>query len=119
KYGDVPPAEALKFVTLNPAIQLGVADRIGSLEPGKDADLAIWSKDPLDTTTRPEAVYIDGREYFSLERDAEHRKWIAAERQRLVQKLLGAKKDGDDGEGGEGGGDRAGRRGAGRPGDLA
>jgi imidazolonepropionase-like amidohydrolase len=98
KYGNVPPDEALKFVTINPAIQLGVADRIGSLEAGKDADLVIWSTDPLDTTTRPEAVYIDGREYFSLERDAKHREWIAAERQRLVQKLLGSKKDGEDGD---------------------
>ncbi|MFG0285960.1 MAG: amidohydrolase family protein [Phycisphaerales bacterium JB039] len=115
KYGDVPPAEALKFVTINPAIQLGIDDKVGSLEVGKDADLVIWSKDPLDTTTRPEAVYIDGREYFSLEKDAEYRATIAAERQRLIQKLLGAGKS----DGGEGGGSGPpGGRGR-RPGELA
>src|SRR5690606_10945518 len=97
KYRDVPPEEALKFVTINPAIQLGVADRTGPREPGKDEDLVIWSNDPLAPTTRPEAVYTDGREYSSLERDAEHRKWIASKRQPLVQKPIGAKKDGEDG----------------------
>jgi len=95
RYGGVSPEEALKFVTLNPAVQLGIEDRVGSIEPGKDADLALWSGDPLSTFTRCEATFIDGREYFSIERDAELRERIRAERQRLIQKLIAKKGDGD------------------------
>jgi imidazolonepropionase-like amidohydrolase len=57
-------ATALRAVTINPARILGVADRIGSLEPGKDADLVIWSGDPLDVTSRAERAYQDGREIY-------------------------------------------------------
>ncbi len=88
KYGGVDPAEALKFVTLNPAMQLGVEDKIGSLETGKHADFVIWSGSPLSSLSMCEATYIDGREYFSLERDAELRETIASERDRIIQKLL-------------------------------
>jgi N-acetylglucosamine-6-phosphate deacetylase len=88
KYGGLRPEEALKFVTINPAIQLDVASRVGSLEEGKDADFAIWSGDPLSSLSRCEATFVDGRELFSLEKDAEHRKRIASERQRLIQKVM-------------------------------
>lgn len=56
----LPPAAALAAITINPALMFGIADRIGSLEPGKDGDVVIWSGDPLETTTRPAAVYICG-----------------------------------------------------------
>ena len=49
KYGGLSPEEALKFVTLNPAKQLRIEKYVGSLEPGKQADLAIWSGPPLST----------------------------------------------------------------------
>ncbi len=90
KYGGVSPEEALKFVTLNPAKQLRIEDRVGSLEVGKDADLAIWSRQPLSTMTRCEQTWIDGIQYFSLERDAELRARDAELHARLVQKALGA-----------------------------
>lgn len=93
RYGGVPPAQALGFVTLNPAIQLGVEDRIGSLAAGKDADFVIWSGDPLSTLSRCEATFIDGRRYFSLEQDAELRTQAKRERTRLVQKLLAEKEE--------------------------
>ncbi len=103
RYGNVPPTEALKFVTINPAKQLMIDGRTGSLEVGKDADVVIWSRDPLTASARAEATYVDGRELFSLARDAEFRKEIAAERTRLVQKILTAdakgKKKGDDAAG--------------------
>ena len=67
KYGATPEPEALKFVTLNPAIQLGIADRVGSLELGKDADIAIWSGSPLDSRTVCLETWIEGVQYFSLE----------------------------------------------------
>jgi imidazolonepropionase-like amidohydrolase len=55
---------ALAAVTINPARILGVADRIGSLAPGKDADLVIWSGDPFDLMSRPELAFIGGREVY-------------------------------------------------------
>ncbi|MGB7325694.1 MAG: amidohydrolase family protein [Rubripirellula sp.] len=73
KYGGVPEQEALKFVTLNPAKQLRIDDRVGSIEVGKDADLVIWSGRPLSTTTRCEQTWIDGRQYFSIDTDKKMR----------------------------------------------
>ena len=94
KYGGLAPWDALAFVTCNPAIQLGVFDRTGSLTAGKDADLALWSDDPLSYAARCEATWVDGRQLFSLAADAEARTRIAAERQRLLQKVLGIGKSG-------------------------
>lgn len=88
KYGGLSPQEAIRFITINPAIQLAIDDRVGSIEPGKDADVVIWSGDPLSTMIRCERVFIDGREYFSLEQDMAHRQRIATERERLIQKLM-------------------------------
>jgi imidazolonepropionase-like amidohydrolase len=56
---------ALRALTINPAQIVGVADRLGSLEVGKDADFAVWSGDPLDVLTRVERAYIDGREIYT------------------------------------------------------
>jgi imidazolonepropionase-like amidohydrolase len=53
---------ALRAVTLEPARVWGVADRLGSLEPGKDADVVVWSGDPFELTTRAEHVFIGGTE---------------------------------------------------------
>jgi imidazolonepropionase-like amidohydrolase len=60
---------ALRAVTINPARIIGVADRIGSLEPGKDADLVIWSGDPLDVMSRAERAFLDGREIYAYDYD--------------------------------------------------
>jgi len=88
KYGAVSEAEALGFVTINPAIQLGVDDRVGSLEPGKDADFVIWSGHPLSTFTRAEQTWIEGRRYFDIALDAGMRAAAEAERSRVIQKIL-------------------------------
>jgi imidazolonepropionase-like amidohydrolase len=88
RYGGLTPEEALKFVTINPAIQLHVDDRTGSLEVGKDADFVIWSGDPLSTYTRCEQTWIEGARYFSLEDDLKLREAVTAERQRLIQTIL-------------------------------
>ncbi|GAB4319649.1 MAG: amidohydrolase family protein [Candidatus Zixiibacteriota bacterium] len=88
KYGGVPEEEALKFVTINPAIQLGVDNRVGSIEVGKDADLAVWSASPLSALTRCEQTWIDGRLYFSREKDAELRERDNEMRAVLIQKIL-------------------------------
>jgi imidazolonepropionase-like amidohydrolase len=63
-------AAALRAVTINPARILGVDDRIGSLEPGKDADVVIWSGDPLDVTSRAERAYSGGREIYAYDYDS-------------------------------------------------
>ena len=55
---------ALRAVTINPATIMRVSDRIGSLVPGKDADLVIWSGDPFDVMSRAEVAYIGGREVY-------------------------------------------------------
>ena len=88
KYGNVPPEEAIKFVTLNPAKQLRVDHRVGSLEPGKDADFVIWSGPPMSTYSVCEQTWIDGRKYFDIEEDKKLREEVAKQRARLVQKIL-------------------------------
>ncbi|MFQ6116446.1 MAG: amidohydrolase family protein, partial [bacterium] len=92
KYGGLSEEEALKFVTLNPAKQLGIDHRVGSLKPGKDADFVIWSGHPLSTYTICEQTWIDGRKYFDRKEDLEMRRQVEAERARLIQKILAAKK---------------------------
>jgi imidazolonepropionase-like amidohydrolase len=58
------PVTALRAVTIHPAQIIGCAGRIGSLSAGKDADLVIWSGDPLDVMSRAERAYLDGREIY-------------------------------------------------------
>ena len=70
KYGGVPETEALKMVTLNPAIQLGIDKRVGSLEVGKDADIAIFNAYPLSPDARVEMTLVDGRVYFDRSKAA-------------------------------------------------
>ncbi len=94
KYGGVSPAEALKFVTLNPAKQLHIDHRVGSLESGKDADFVVWNGDPLSTLTACEQTWIDGRKYFDREEDLARREQVRKERAELIQVLL--KEDDDD-----------------------
>lgn len=88
KYGGVSPEEALKFVTLNPAKQLRLDHRIGSIEVGKDADVAVWSGPPLSTMSRCEQTWIEGVRYFDLEADREQRAWVERERRRLIARVL-------------------------------
>ncbi len=88
KYGGVPPEEALKFVTLNPAKQLMLGDRTGSIEVGKDADFAIWSGDPLSTYTSCEETWIEGFRYFSRTEEAAWRARDTARRELLISRIL-------------------------------
>ncbi|MEY2982526.1 MAG: hypothetical protein RL562_2753 [Planctomycetota bacterium] len=90
KYGGLDPHEALKLVTINPAIQLGVGDRIGSLELGKDGDFVLWSGSPLSTFSRCLETWIDGTRYWSEDEDRALVAEAAAERARLIQAVLAA-----------------------------
>jgi imidazolonepropionase-like amidohydrolase len=84
KYGGLTPEAALSFVTSNPARQLGIASRVGSLEAGKDGDFVVWSGDPLDARTIALETWIEGRKYFDREQAQERRKAIEDERGELV-----------------------------------
>jgi hypothetical protein len=95
-HGHLSEEDALKFVTINPAKQLRIDDKVGSLEPGKDADIAIWSGPPLSSLSRCERTFVDGREMFSLEKDAELRTQNQSERARIIQKVLALKDKGGD-----------------------
>ncbi len=88
KYGGVEPAEALKFVTLNPAKQLRIDAYVGSLEPGKHADVALWNGSPLSPRSRCEQTWIDGRKYFDRSIDAAIQKRDFDLKQALIQKIL-------------------------------
>jgi len=67
--GKLSEDEALKMITLNPAIQLGIDDRVGSIDTGKDADLVIFTGHPLSSYALVETTFIDGQIYFDREMD--------------------------------------------------
>ncbi|HEY6899288.1 MAG TPA: amidohydrolase family protein [Puia sp.] len=95
KYGGMSEDEAFKMVTLNPARALHVADRVGSIKEGKDADLVLWTDNPLSIYAKPEKTIVDGIVYFDMDHDTQLRKEITAERNRLVQKLIAEKRTGN------------------------
>jgi imidazolonepropionase-like amidohydrolase len=96
KYGGVPPEEAIRFVTLNPAKSLRIDRRVGSLEVGKDADFAIWSGSPLSPFSACEQTWIEGRKYFDRALDLAARAALAAERDSLIARAKGAKREGGE-----------------------
>ncbi len=85
KYGGLTEEEALKLITWNPAWQLGIQDRVGSIEPGKDADFAIWNGHPLSVYSRVEQTYVDGELLFDRAQDIARRAQLEAERKTLEQ----------------------------------
>lgn len=87
KYGGLSEVEALKFVTLNPAKQLGIDRYVGTIEPGKHADLALWSDHPLSGYARCEKTFVDGVLYFDIERDRAWREQLEKERQEYLKAL--------------------------------
>ncbi|HIN40705.1 MAG TPA: amidohydrolase [Flavobacteriales bacterium] len=95
KYGGVSQEEALKFVTLNPAKMLHLDHRIGSIKVGKDADVVLWTANPLSVYAKVVKTYVDGICYYDAKRDVLMREEIKTERARLIQKMIKAKKDGE------------------------
>ena len=70
KYNDIPENEILKMITLNPAESLEMGDRVGSIEKGKDGDVAVFDKHPLDSTTKCLMTIIEGELFFDYTRDS-------------------------------------------------
>jgi imidazolonepropionase-like amidohydrolase len=87
KYGGMSETEALAMVTLNPAKQLGIDNRVGSIETGKDADLVIYDKYPLSDFAKVEKVLIDGTVYFDRDKAVSEQAAKDAEKQKLLDKL--------------------------------
>lgn len=94
KYGDVSEEEAWKFVTINPAKLLHIDDRVGSIKEGKDADLVLWSDNPLSVYAKAEKTLIEGAVYFDIERDEQMRKEIDIQKNLLATQMLKAKNKG-------------------------
>ena len=94
KYGGLTEEEALKMVTINPAKMLHVDSKVGSIKAGKDADLVVWSDNPLSIYAKAEKTMVDGIVYFDREKDAQMRKQVQAERSRLIAKMAGEKRAG-------------------------
>ncbi len=83
KYGGVPEEDALKMITLNPAKQLGIDKRTGTIEVGKDGDVVIWTGHPFSVYSRVETTIIEGETYFDHAADAQMRLDMAKEREAL------------------------------------
>jgi imidazolonepropionase-like amidohydrolase len=83
KYGGVPEEEALKMITLNPAKQLGIDRRTGSIEVGKDADIVIWNAHPFSVYSHAEMTLVEGEVLFDRAKDILNRANLAKERETL------------------------------------
>ena len=94
KYGGLSPEEALDMVTINPAKMLHVNERVGSLKVGKDADVVVWSDNPLSIYAKSLYTIVDGTIYFDRQHDEQMQKEVDTERTRLVKKMNGEKRSG-------------------------
>lgn len=92
RYGGLSEEDALKMVTLNPAKMLHVDNKVGSIKTGKDADLVLWSDNPLSIYAKSLYTIVDGTVYYDREKDEAMRDAIRAEKQRLVAKIAALKK---------------------------
>jgi imidazolonepropionase-like amidohydrolase len=70
KYNDIPDEEVLKMITLNPAYALEMEHRAGSIEKGKDGDIAVFDKYPLDSTSKCLMTIIEGKVYFDYAKES-------------------------------------------------
>ncbi len=94
KYGGVSEEDAWKMVTLNPAILLHLDDRMGSIKEGKDADIVIWSDNPLSIKARVEQTFVDGMLLYDWNRSVQLHDRDQEERNRIMQLMLAEKNGG-------------------------
>ncbi len=88
KYGGLTEQEAWRTVTINPAKLLHLENQTGSIKVGKDADIVVWSDNPLSIYAKPEKTIIDGTIYFDIEKNQQKRNAIKAERAKLIEMML-------------------------------
>jgi imidazolonepropionase-like amidohydrolase len=94
KYGGISEEDAWKMVTLNPAILLHLDNRMGSIKVGKDADIVIWSDNPLYLTAKVEKTFVDGMLMYDWERSYELHDRDQKERKRIISKMIAEKNGG-------------------------
>lgn len=100
KYGNMSKEDAWKMVTLNPAKMLHIDHRVGSLKAGKDADVVIWSSEPLSIYARVEKTYVDGICYFDSAIETTANEALKKERELLLTKMMEAIKLGEEAQDG-------------------
>ncbi len=83
RWGGLSEDEALALVTINPARQLRIDSRVGSLEVGKDADITVWTHHPLSSYTTADRVYIDGKQYYDRKVDETRLTEVAKQKEAL------------------------------------
>jgi imidazolonepropionase-like amidohydrolase len=88
KYGGISREDALKMITINPAKLLHLDGRTGSIEVGKDADLVLWSADPLSVYAHADMTFIEGIKYFDYSEQADHLRFLEHERARIIALML-------------------------------
>lgn len=90
-YCGMSAVDAWNMVTINPAKQLKIDDRVGSIAKGKQADFVIWDNDPLSVYARAEQTWIAGRNYYNLEDDKRRQQNVRQEKAKLLNKLMADK----------------------------
>ena len=95
KYGGVPEQDAFKMVSLNPSMALHLDKHMGSIKVGKDADLVLWTDDPLSIYAKVDKTIIEGVVYYDAKKDEQLREDIRKERARLIQKMIQEKNGGE------------------------
>ncbi len=78
RYGDLTDEEALSLITINPARQLGIDDKIGSIEEGKHGDLVIFNEHPLSVYAIPQMTFVDGIKYFDINEDEDDQRLMVS-----------------------------------------
>ncbi|MDG2431956.1 amidohydrolase family protein, partial [Flavobacterium sp.] len=94
KYGNISEEEAWKFVTLNPAKLLRIDDKVGSIKVGKDADIVLWSTNPLSIYAQAEKTIIEGTVYYDAKKDEAKRVAVSQERNLIIGQMLDEKNKG-------------------------
>jgi imidazolonepropionase-like amidohydrolase len=95
KYGGMSEEAAWKMVTLNPAKLLHLDDRMGSLKEGKDADIVLWTANPLSIEAKVEMTIVDGVILFDSQRDYLMRSHNQQEKARIISKMLESNEKGE------------------------
>jgi imidazolonepropionase-like amidohydrolase len=101
RYGGLNENDALAMVTINPAKQLGIDDKVGSIEVGKSADLVLFDKHPLSGFSKAQKVWIEGHEYFDREKDIETRPDFEKKKKALQDRETAAGQQGHSKNGSE------------------
>lgn len=95
KYGGMSEEDAWKMVTLNPAKLMHLDDRLGSLKKGKDADIVIWTSNPLSIEARVSKTFVDGELLYDESKSVDHYLRIQQEKARIISKMLTSNKAGE------------------------